>query len=292
MITDVNDVLSVNVDGIPCFVKNLPYWINWKIEIDTDGKKARKVPTFGYSKLFGNYYDTEGRRFDEALKTMPKSGGLELLLSMGNKLACIDIDDCSADDDRFKKILGFAPDAWCEFSPSGHGVHVWGFLPNKQSYLLKGRKTIGYHGKEYEWYGSGRGITVTGHYICGSSWVDLTSAVKFVESTRPPRFEQRKLVVVPITVSVYDILDKAFTREPELARMYHFGHSWPDESAEDFHFCQRMWFWLGGHGASVIENVFRSSALYRETKGPHYVALTVENAGRRWNGRYYGDFLR
>lgn len=292
MITDTKNILNVNVDGIPLFAKNFPYWVNWKTEMDSDGKKAKKVPTFGYRKLFGNYYDTEGRKFDEALKTMPSSGGLELLLSMHNDLACVDIDDCSVDDVRFHKILDLVPDAWCEYSPSGHGIHVWGYLPDKPAYLLEKRKTIGYHGKQYEWYGSGRGITVTGHFIRGSNWVDLTPAVRFVEGTRPPKVEERKRIVVPIAVGVQDVLNKAFTREPELARMYNFGHSWDDESAEDFRFCQRMWFWLGGHGAGAIEDVFRSSALYRETKGPHYVALTVANAGKRWNGKYYGDFSR
>ena len=292
MITDTKNILNVNVDGIPLFAKNFPYWVNWKTEVDANGKKAKKVPTFGYRKLFGTYYDTEGRKFDEALKTMPSSGGLELLLSMHNDLACVDIDDCSVDDVRFHKILDLVPNAWCEYSPSGQGIHVWGYLPDKPAYLLEGRKTIGYHGKQYEWYGSGRGITVTGHLIRGSNWVDLTPAVRFVESTRPPKVEERKHIVIPVAVSVQDILDKAFTREPELARMYYSGHSWVDESAEDFRFCQRMWFWLGGHGTGAIEGVFRSSALYRESKGAHYVALTVANAGKRWNGRYYGDFLR
>ena len=292
MISDTSKILNVDIDGIPDFAKCRPYWANWMPEIDTNGKKARKVPTCGRRKLFGSYYNTEGRKFEEALRTMPDVGGLVLLLSMNNELACVDIDDCSVDDGRFHKILNLVPDAWCEYSPSGHGIHVWGYLPNKQSYLLEGRKTIGYHGKEYEWYGSGRGITVTGHHICGRSWVDLTPAVRFVESTRPPKIEERKRIVVPIAVGVQDILNKAFAREPELAQMYHSGHSWEDESAEDFRFCQRMWFWLGGHGAGAIEDVFRNSALYREAKGPNYVALTVFNAGKRWNGKYYGNFSR
>lgn len=292
MITDTKKILNVNVAGIPTFVKSFPYWVNWKSEMDADGKKAKKVPTIGHRNLFGSYYDTEGRKFWEALRTMPDVGGLILLLSMNNELACIDIDDCSVDDVRFHKILNLVPDAWCEYSPSGHGIHVWGYLPNKQSYLLEGRKTIGYHGKQYEWYGSGRGITVTGHHICGSSWINLTPAVRFVEGTRPPKVEERKYVIVPVEVPVQDILDKAFAREPELASMYYSGHRWNDESVEDFRFCQRMWFWLGGHGASAIENVFRKSALYREGKGSHYVTLTVVNAGKRWNGKYYGKFTR
>ena len=105
MITDTNIILNVNVAGIPSFVKRFPYWANWMPEIDTNGKKARKVPTCGRRKLFGNYYDTGGHKFGEALRTMPHIGGLVLLLSMNNELACIDIDDCSVDDVRFHRIL-------------------------------------------------------------------------------------------------------------------------------------------------------------------------------------------
>ena len=292
MITDTTKILNVNVDGIPDYAKCWPYWINWRTEMDNDGKKARKVPTFGSRKLFGRYYDTEGRDFVDALKTMPNRGGLGLVLSMQNKLACIDIDDCSINDRRFKIIKSFAPDAWCEYSPSGNGIHIWGHLPDKASYLLPGRKTIGYRGTDYEWYGSGRYITVTGHRINGNGFVDLTKAIKFIESIRPPKFVEKKCVIFPIAIGIQAILEKAFAREPELARMYYEGHSWEDESREDYHFCQRMWFWLGGHGAGAIEDIFRGSALYREHKGRNYVSITVSNAGKRWNGRYFGDFSR
>ena len=286
MIRNINEILYVNEFGVPVFLKEKPFWENW-IPLMKDGK-VRKVPTNGINALHGNYWDNEGRTFTEALSTMPIHGGLSFLLSMHNNLACIDIDGCKADDDRLKKILTLSPDAWCEFSPSGNGVHVWGYLPYKSSYLLPGRTTIGYCGKEYEWYGSGRSITITGHHICGNSFVDLTNAVKFCESLRPKPIECVNHTVIPISIDVDTILKKAFEREPPLQRMYYLGHSWSDKSAEDFYFCQRMWFWLGGHGVGAIENVFRHSALYRESKGRHYVALTIHNASKRWNGKYYG----
>ena len=289
MITDANQILSVELSGIPDFLKGEPFWANWK-PVLVDGK-FRKVPTHGMNSLKGNYYDNDGLSFDEAIKTMHYSAGLTFLLSMKHSFACIDIDNCSVDDGRLNKILGLAPDAWCELSPSGHGVHIWGFLPNKPKFLMKGRKSIGYRGKEYEWYGSGRAITVTGRHFSGNSNVDLTAAVNFVESLRPIVVEHIH-IVTPVAIGVQSILDKAFEREPELARMYYHGHSWSDESAEDFRFCQRMWFWLGGHGADAIKHVFESSALYRETKGSNYVEITVRNAGSRWNGRYYGNFSR
>ena len=172
MITEDTKIIEVNPEGIPEFLKALPYWINWK-PVFVDGK-AKKLPTYGETVLRGQYWETEGRPFAEAVRTIPTNGGVSLLLSRQNDLACIDIDDCIPNSPRLNKILQLAPDAWCDLSPSGNGVHVWGFLPNKNTYLLPGRKTIGYHGKEYEWYGSGRGITVTGHTVCGSCLADYS----------------------------------------------------------------------------------------------------------------------
>ena len=291
MITDTTKILKVNAEGIPEFLKAQPWWINWK-PVFLDGK-AKKLPTLGESVLRGQYWENAGRSFADALRTMPENGGVSLLLSLQNELACIDIDDCDASDARLQKIKQLAPDAWYELSPSGHGVHVWGILPDKRSYLLPGRKTIGYCGKDYEWYASGRGITVTGHAICDNAQknlVDLTPAVKFCESLRP------KIIKAPTVnntlaanaPSVNFILQKAFTVDPELQRMYYQGHNWDDKSREDFSFCQRLWFWLGGHGQQTIENVFEHSALYRKSKGPGYASLTVRNAAKRWNGNYYG----
>ena len=171
MITQETKIIEVNPEGIPEFLKALPYWINWK-PVFVDGK-AKKLPTYGETVLRGQYWETEGRPFAEAVRTIPTNGGVSLLLSRQNDLACIDIDDCIPNSPRLNKILQLAPDAWCDLSPSGNGVHVWGFLPNINSYLLPGRKTIGYHGKEYEWYGSGRGITVTGHTVCGNCLADF-----------------------------------------------------------------------------------------------------------------------
>ena len=55
MITDANQILSVELSGIPDFLKGEPFWANWK-PVLVDGK-FRKVPTHGMNSLKGNYYD-------------------------------------------------------------------------------------------------------------------------------------------------------------------------------------------------------------------------------------------
>ena len=110
MITQETKIIEVNPEGIPDFLKALPYWINWK-PVFVDGK-AKKLPTYGETVLRGQYWETEGRPFADALRTVPANGGVSLLLSRQNDLACIDIDDCIPNSPRLNKILQLAPDAW------------------------------------------------------------------------------------------------------------------------------------------------------------------------------------
>lgn len=280
-------VLPVKPDTVPWFLKDQPYWANWK-PVLRDGKTG-KVQTYGYTVLRGQYYDTEGKPLDEIIKTIPENGGIGFILSVRHPFACIDIDGCSPDDPRLKTILELVPNAWREYSPSGNGIHVWGHLPDKESYRLPDKKQIGYCGKQFEWYAAGRSLTVTGHHIGGYRYADLTKAIEFIESQRP-KYPPVKHEIVPVNTPVADIMETAFQKSEELRYMYYNGHTWSDKSAEDFHFCRKLWFWLGGHGERAIETVFRSSAMYRKDKGDHYPILTIRNAAKRWNGKYYGKY--
>ena len=103
MITEDTKIIEVNPDGVPEFLKALPYWINWK-PVFIDGK-AKKLPTYGETVLRGQYWETEGRSFADAFRTLPANGGVSLLLSLQNELACIDIDDCVPGSPRLNKIL-------------------------------------------------------------------------------------------------------------------------------------------------------------------------------------------
>lgn len=285
MITESTKLLPVNPDGIPAFLKAQPYWTNWKVLFR--GGKGRKVPTYGTQVLYGQYWETKGKPFVEVANTIPANGGLGFLLSLRHDLACIDIDNCAPEEERFQRILRLAPGAWCEYSPSGKGIHIWGRLPDKESYRLPERKTIGYSGKQYEWFATGRSVTMTGHHICGDRLPDLTQAVLYCESLRP-KLAAPKYEIIPVDIPTEDILKKAFRKDKSLRDMYHNGHTWEDKSVQDFYFCRKLWFWLGGLGPAAIEQAFRSSAMFRSDKGAHYPELTIRNAGKRWNGECYG----
>ena len=286
MIREGNEILKVNVDSIPSFLKDQPFWVNWKVDYK-DGK-GRKIPTYGNTNLWGQYWDTCGKSFEEVVKTIPAEGGLSFMLTKRNRIACIDIDNCTENDPRVVRILELAPDAWCEYSPSGNGIHIWGQLPDKEAFARPGYKTIGHGGKDYEWFATGRAMTVTGRHISGNSFPDLSRAISYCESLCP---EEKKVEhkIIPVDFSVNELLEKAFQKDSELAYMFYHGHSEEDKSREDFRFCRKLWFWVGGRGAGAVEAVFRNSAMYREDKGSHYPTLTVQKAEQYWNGEYYGQ---
>lgn len=79
---------------------------------------------------------------------------------LGNGIGCIDFDDVIDAKGRLAQpvewLLRDLPTTWVEVSPSGRGLHVWGFLPEG-----RGRK-FRYEGVSVEVYSRDRYITVVG----------------------------------------------------------------------------------------------------------------------------------
>ena len=88
----------------------------------------------------------------------PHGDGLGFVLN-GDGVICIDLDDCVTDgvpNVLARDLLRSLPKTYVEFSPSGHGLHVWGF-----GHLEAGRKFVR-NGLKVEVYPNGRYLTVTG----------------------------------------------------------------------------------------------------------------------------------
>ena len=87
--------------------------------------------------------------------------GLGFVLN-GDGIVCVDLDHCLDGRGRALpltiELLEGLPDTYIEVSPSGDGLHVWGF-----GSVRRGRVTPG-----VEVYGTGRYITVTGRRWRGS----------------------------------------------------------------------------------------------------------------------------
>lgn len=95
------------------------------------------------------------------------------MLSSGDRLVCIDLDH-AVDGGQVlpwaRAVLDRLPPTYVEVSPSGTGLHVWGYgTVNRGRKIRRGRESI-------EVYGQGRYITVTGRPWEGapSKLADLT----------------------------------------------------------------------------------------------------------------------
>lgn len=97
----------------------------------------------------------------------------------GKLVVCVDLDHCFADDGSLTAgaidLLKDFPDTWCEVSPSGDGLHVWGLMRERPS-----RCMFTHGGQPVEVYVEGRYITVT-RKLWGQSplvLADLSQALK------------------------------------------------------------------------------------------------------------------
>jgi len=94
--------------------------------------------------------------------------GLGFVLN-GDGIVCVDFDHCLDGRGRAltwaAALLESVPATYIEVSPSGDGLHVWGF-----GTISKARVTTG-----VEVYGNGRYLTVTGRRwrACGSSFANI-----------------------------------------------------------------------------------------------------------------------
>jgi len=95
--------------------------------------------------------------------------GVGFVLSSADRIVCVDIDHCLDGRGRLRlwaqEILAAVPDTYMEVSPSGDGLHVWGFGD-----VVKGRRAGG-----VEIYGEGRYLTVTARRWrkCVTTFADL-----------------------------------------------------------------------------------------------------------------------
>lgn len=130
---------------IPTELCKRPRWVRYS---------ARKVPLTTVAKAASSTDPETWTTYKEA--SVSKVGkGLGFVLN-GDGLVCIDIDHCITDgrlSDRAQQILTTLPSTYVEISPSGKGLHVWGY-----GTLPHGMKRNG-----IEIYGNGRYMTVTGN---------------------------------------------------------------------------------------------------------------------------------
>ncbi len=165
---------------VPQELKNLKNWVTWKIE--QRGGKPTKPP---YNPANGRYAASNDPStwtgFEEAASTLGYDG-IGFMLS-GTKYAGVDFDGCVKNETvepYVLEILSLLGSPYCEYSPSGTGLHVFiecEPLPKstKIKFMDSSRGKYGiefYHGSTTPRY-----LTVTGNKHSGSGIPKLENIV-------------------------------------------------------------------------------------------------------------------
>ena len=131
----------VDRDPVPVELRTRPRWVRHsagKVPLDARGRIASATNPATWSP-----YD--------AVQHQPRRG----FVLNGDGVVCIDLDHCVVNGrvvGRAAEILAQLPKTYVELSPSGTGLHVWGY-----GHVEQGRKLPG----GVEVYGAARFITVT-----------------------------------------------------------------------------------------------------------------------------------
>lgn len=166
--------------NIPMELKRLKLWAEWRNE---DGAKVPYTPNTNKKAstrrrlTWGTFHaalESHGQHADAG-------GGIGFLLDGSRKLFVIDIDiDESGDvEEQWRVITEIVYDfaTYTEFSPSGNGVHIWGYYDGKALDYV-GRYNRRYSGvfgfKSLEIYTRGRYMTVTGRRFRGCTTINQT----------------------------------------------------------------------------------------------------------------------
>jgi primase-polymerase (primpol)-like protein len=133
---------------------------------------ARKVPLTTTGRAASSTNPGTWTTYSEAAAS--KAGvGVGFVLN-GDGLACLDLDHCLEDGKptpAARRFLYKLPRTYIEVSPSGTGLHVWGFAE-----VPTGRH-VTVDGLSVEVYGRGRYLTVTGEPFAVAPLADLSAVV-------------------------------------------------------------------------------------------------------------------
>lgn len=160
MVMHTAQVKAVNFENIPQELKDIPNWLMWKAERTSKGDYTKKP--YSTRQALENGIEKPARwsdkniwmTFTEVVEAYQTGNytGIGFMLSNDNDIYALDIDGTTKHD----LFTFFKDSTYCEFSPSGNGIHAY----------FKADKPKAFNPKpegELELYAQDRFITITGH---------------------------------------------------------------------------------------------------------------------------------
>ena len=276
-----------NPDGIPDELKRYPNWILHKNKIPYSARyygKAKSNDPDSWT-TFEDALSFYNRRFEGPKKNY--FDGLGFIVSKETGVIFIDIDHCVREDGSFDEraydiINAFKEIPFVEISQSGTGVHilVYGVIPRSFKNSKNG----------VEMYSEKRSCAMTGHieFEEGKRLVCDPDAVKYIfDKYKTPEkviVERPLNVERALDISDAHIIEKA-KDNPKTGHTFsllwdgNYSSIYESHSEADLVLCQILAFWCD-RDARRIDNIFRSSGLYREKweQREDYRTRTIETA--------------
>ena len=283
---------ALRPESIPAELRSIPRWLLWKLE--NRNAKPTKTPYQTSGALAKVNDPTTWTDFDSALTAYQRGGwsGVGIVLTDDDDLVGVDLDkvlnpDTGELEPSAARIVNDLP-TYCEISPSGRGLRLFGFGKLPQGGRRKGH---------VEMYESGRYLTVTGNQFNGhAALAEITPQLAQVHARifgagkagAGAKPVDAKPAADPPNLDDATLLDKARRARngADFERLWagdasaHGG----DESAADLALCNLLSFWTS-NDAARIDRLFRQSGLMRpkwdkrhHADGRTYGQATIDKA--------------
>lgn len=150
-------------------LRNKPRWVRYKLTPRDNGTFS-KVPKTITGKAGSSTNSSTWATYDDIVASTHGDGFGFVMNNDG--IMCIDLDHCVVDgkpNDLALEFIASLPKTYVEFSPSGAGLHIWGFgiipddVPNKEII----------NGLSIERYCTGRFMTVTRKPFINASFAQI-----------------------------------------------------------------------------------------------------------------------
>jgi primase-polymerase (primpol)-like protein len=177
-VLDGKEYLVPIFENFPSELTNLSNWLIWKGEkIPYRPNAPASLASVTEPSMWGKFIDARNA-YEKSC-----ANGVSFVLD-GQGLGGIDIDKCVVNgkpNPMAMQLLNRLNASYIEYSPSGTGLHAFGYLEN-----LKSGRRGNYNGLKVEFYTNERQLTVTGHTIKSKPFTRLKNVKKILAGIDNP----------------------------------------------------------------------------------------------------------